>query len=899
MSTLLTLSASMLALLQSDAECYTVEHLPSPPGERLEVGGLGFLPDGALVVSTRRGQVWIYRDPMAADLSRSMPQLFAEGLQEGLGLCVEGDSIYVLQRGELSRLHDDDLDGRCDRVQTLASDWGVSGNYHEFAFGLPRDEQGNWYMSLNVAFDEPWWMGASPVPYRGWVLRIDPKGSVHPFASGFRSPCGIGRDSSGRLLVTDNQGDWMAACGLFHAREGSFHGHPASLRWTEEFQRENRLPSGTLAPTQAREDAAIWLPYDWSRSTGDMASDTSDGKFGPFQGQLFLAEMTNGMILRAELEDLGGVTQGVVYPFRRGVGSAIRVRFAKDGSLFCGLTDRGWGGQAPGDGVARVRWNGRTPFEIQSTRLVPGGFAVTFTKPIDPSGLVPEKIRVHQYDYEYWWEYGSPLRNVAPRAVESIELSKDRRSAKVLVRSLTAGKVARMRFEGLQSAQGEALVHDELAYTVRRLADDPTVVPVAKPYSTPQPRESGGEGVLLLTQDEPLEIWDGQGWTRGGVTVDLEATGQLVRSAEEEVDRRPHEGRTLSNAGSPSPNHLTSRMEFGDIDLSFSFMLPKGSDSGLFLMGRYEVELRDHDGAPGGATSASSCGALAAAADGTFPARAPVFDAYRGPGEWHWLSVRFAAPRFDANGRKAANARILRVLIDDTLMQEEVELTGPTVGAPLVGEQARGPLVLQGEHGQIAIRDLTLRLREPRAQPGDAKQGWVSLFDGSTLAGWQAQSGSITGSNPWTVEAGVIVARGAGRLVSKRAEYRQFEFRGRCQLAGSGEGSLFLRSGAAPEQAPGFEVLLNHAGPGREKSGSLRGLARLGTQLIEPGVWFTLAVRCTEEDGGTRLVVRLNDVVVNEFLDPARSHSQGALVLQSLGAKTELRWKNLEIQEIP
>ncbi len=888
-----------MALFQSEVDGYTVEHLPSPPGERLEVGGLGFLPDGALVVSTRRGQVWIYRDPLTADISSAMPRLFAEGLQEGLGLAVEGNSIYVLQRGEISLLCDDDSDGQCDRVQTLTNDWGLSGNYHEFAFGLPRDEQGNWYVSLNVAFGDPWWMGVSPVPYRGWVLRVDPKGAVHPFASGFRSPCGIGRDSTGRLLVTDNQGDWMAACGLFHAREGTFHGHPASLRWTEEFQREKRLPSGTMAPKQARDDAAIWIPYDWSRSTGDMASDTSDGKFGPFAGQLFLAEMTNGMILRAELEDFGGVTQGVVYPFRRGVGSAIRVRFAADGSLFCGLTDRGWGGQAPGDGVARMRWSGQTPFEIQSTRLVPGGFAISFTKPIDPSGLVAEKVRVHQYDYEYWWEYGSPLRNIAPRAVESIELAKDCRSAKVFVRSLTAGKVARLRFDGLRSAQGEVLVQNELAYTVRRLADDPTVVPVAKPYSMPRPRESGGEGMLLLTQDEPLKIWSGQGWARGGVTIDLGAAGQLVRTAEEEVDRRPHEGRTLSNAGSPAPDDLTSRMEFGDIDLSLRFMLPEGSDSGLFLMGRYEIELRDQHAAPGAQASVHDSGALAAAADGSFAARAPVFGAYRGPGEWHGLSVRFCAPRFDASGRKTANARFLRVLIDDTLMQEEVELTGPTAGAPLTGEQPQGPLVLQGGRGQIAIQDLTMRLREPRALPGDPNQGWVRLFDGSTLAGWLAQSGSITGSDPWTVEDGVIVARGAGRLLSARTDYRQFEFRGRCRLNGGGEGSVFLRSNAPPEQAPGYELVLNHTGTSREKTGSLRGLSALGTQLMEPDLWFTVAVRCTEEAGGTRLVVRLNDVVVNDALDPARSHNLGAIVLQSLGAKTEMSWKDLEIQQIP
>ncbi len=890
------IATGWLACAWVPTQHYVIEHLPRLDGERLEVGGLDFLPDGALAVSTRRGQVWIYDQPLADDVASIRPRLFAEGLQEGLGLCVVDGVVHVLQRAEISRLLDDDGDGKCDRIQTLTNDWGVSGNYHEFAFGLPRDDAGSMYFSLNVAFGDPWWLGVSPVPYRGWVLRCDRDGNVRPFACGFRSPAGIGLDATKRLLVTDNQGDWMPACALFHVREGRFYGHPASLAWTDEFKPNRRTPSGTDVPDRERDDAAIWIPYDLSRSAGDMASDSSAGKFGPFDGQLFIAEMTNGKVLRAELEEFDGVTQGAVFPFIGGVGSAIRLRFAPDGSLFCGLTDRGWGGQAPGDGIARVRWTGATPFEIRSAHLVPGGFEIAFTRALGEAGLTPQMLKLVQYDYEYWWEYGSPLRNLTPRAIEAVVLSTDRKSAKVRVRSLTAGKIARLRIEGARSADGQALTNGEFAYTVRRLADDPKVIPIAKPYTAPQPRESHQEGRLLLTQDEPLQIWQGQGWARGGVSVDLETSGRLSRNSEEEIDRKAHQPRTLSNAGTGASGDLATRLEFGDVDLSLDFMLPPGGASGLYLMGRYEIELNDDHTERGAVPGPAHCGAIAACATPPVVAQAPLFDAYRGPGEWHGLSVRFRAPRFDVQGHKIENARFLRVMIDDTLMQEELELVGPSVGAPLAGEAPLGPLVLQGRLGQVAIRDLAVQLREPSTPPGRPADGWRPLFDGGSLQGWTEQSGSISGAKAWSVAEGRMLGQGPGRLWSEREVTGPFELRGRCKLGQESEGSIFVRAGGDAVGAPGYELVLNHSGPGREKTGSLRERAPIRTQLLPCDVWFTFALQVTEEALGTRLVVRLNDVVVNEFLDEQRTFAKGAIVLQSVGAKSRIEFKDLELR---
>ena len=118
---------------QDEADYTAVDYFPSPEGARLEIGGIGFLPDGRLVASTRRGQVWILADPAVDDVAQARWTLFAEGLWEGLGLNVVDGEIYVLQRGELARLADDDGDGRCDRIDTIADGWGLSGTYHEIA----------------------------------------------------------------------------------------------------------------------------------------------------------------------------------------------------------------------------------------------------------------------------------------------------------------------------------------------------------------------------------------------------------------------------------------------------------------------------------------------------------------------------------------------------------------------------------------------------------------------------------------------------------------------------------------------------------------------------------------------------------------------------------------------
>ena len=168
-----TLALAVAGAAQTEADHYRLEPYTPPDGEVIEAGGLAFVNDTDLLVSTRRGRVWWIQNALADDPADARWHVFAEGLHEGLGLAVVDGTIWVLQRGELSTLHDLDGDKRCDEICTVTMDWGMSGNYHEFAFGLPRDPAGQpLYRAPTCGFFTPdWWLGKSHAKWRGWILQ--------------------------------------------------------------------------------------------------------------------------------------------------------------------------------------------------------------------------------------------------------------------------------------------------------------------------------------------------------------------------------------------------------------------------------------------------------------------------------------------------------------------------------------------------------------------------------------------------------------------------------------------------------------------------------------------------------------------------------------------------------
>jgi hypothetical protein len=175
------------------------------------------------------------------------------------------------------------------------------------------------------------------------------------------------------------------------------------------------------------------------------------------------------------------------------------------------------------------------------------------------------------------------------------------------------------------------------------------------------------------------------------------------------------EGRgVLVNGPEGKTSNLFSAEEHGDVELHVEFMVPKGSNSGLYFQGRYEIQIFDSFGKEH--AGHSDCGGIYQRWDPArgkgqegFEGRAPRVNASKPPGEWQSLDVVFRAPRFDADGRKTEAARFVKVSLNGTLIHENVEVGGPTRAAAWNDEKPRGPLMIQGDHGPVALRNLRVR----------------------------------------------------------------------------------------------------------------------------------------------------------------------------------------------
>lgn len=460
---------------------YRVESIEMPDGLSAETGALDFMPDGRLIACFHRGEVMTYIP------STKQWKLFASGVHDPLGIMVISNSeILLMQRPELTRIKDTDGDGVADEYLTVTDDYGLSGNYHEFAFGPVKDKDGNLFISLNTASNQagirPDTRGDvdtvglksrmySAVNYRGWVLKLTPDGKLVPYAPGFRSPNGLGFDLKGNLLVTDNQGDWLGSSHLYNVKEGKFYGHPASLLWTKGWNRGNPalLPVAELDKMRTR--PAVEFPNSLiSNSPTQPLCDTTKGKFGPFAGQIFVGEMNRERINRVMLEEVGGELQGACIPFLDNLGlrkGNNRLVFAADGSLWTGQTDHGWAGDK---GIQRIVFTGTIPMDILNMSLTKEGFDITFTQPVsEATASSIASYAFKRYYYEYHAEYGSKQFDITPIKVTQVKLSPDHKKVSLALEELKPGYIYQLDLTGITSASGLALQNSPICYTLNNL----------------------------------------------------------------------------------------------------------------------------------------------------------------------------------------------------------------------------------------------------------------------------------------------------------------------------------------------------------------------------------------------------------------------------------------------
>jgi sugar phosphate isomerase/epimerase len=156
---------------------------------------------------------------------------------------------------------------------------------------------------------------------------------------------------------------------------------------------------------------------------------------------------------------------------------------------------------------------------------------------------------------------------------------------------------------------------------------------------------------------------------------------------------------------------LASREEFGDARIHVEFVIPKNSNSGVYLQGQYELQILDSWTDANVAYHGGECGGIYPRWDENRPVKSydghsPLVNASRPPGQWQTFDIIFRAARFDSEGKKIANAKVIRIWQNGTLIQKDVELTGPTRGSLKPNDLPKGPLALQGDHGPVAFRNI-------------------------------------------------------------------------------------------------------------------------------------------------------------------------------------------------
>jgi WD40 repeat protein len=209
--------------------------------------------------------------------------------------------------------------------------------------------------------------------------------------------------------------------------------------------------------------------------------------------------------------------------------------------------------------------------------------------------------------------------------------------------------------------------------------------------------------------------------------------------------------------------------------------------------------------------------------------------------------------------------------------------------------------MLQGKNGPVAFRNITLREQGSRPDSGvsgaDEGKGWVQLFNGKDLTGWKLPPGSKA---RWKVEDHLLVGSGGtGHLFSDRGDYENFHFRVEANISDGGNSGQYFRCDFGENRQGkwpwGYEAQINSTQKDPQKTGSLYGLVKITDMLIPPETWFTQEVIAK----GNHILIKVNDRTVVDYVDEKNTYSKGHLALQQLDRDTVIRFRKIEIKELP
>ncbi|GAB4422143.1 MAG: hypothetical protein OHK0039_37930 [Bacteroidia bacterium] len=400
-----------------------------PDAYRHTIGGLAWLPGGRLAYCTwdSLGAVYVLQD--------GQPRRIAGGLHEPLGLQAVGDTLYVLQKQELTRLVDLDGDGTTDSYETVCQAWEYGGTAYEFAGGLHYDGEA-FYLGLSQAMDA----AGKPLPrqgrHRGTLLRVDRQGGADVLATGLYFPNSLTPDGRGGYYLGDAaQGDQPAR--LLHVRRGG-------------------TAQALAALPPVRVPGQGWIPGQ-----------------GPYAGQLLLSDLVGGGLKRVAWDSLSTGVNVALFRCAQGFDAGLhRLLPTEDGRCIAGGASLGTRfaelGKYSGT-LQRLSLRDSLPFELSRVTATRGGLVLHFTEEL-PRRVGPGDFEVRQ--------------GGAVLPVGDLRRAPDGRALWLALDGLAAGQQLHLRLvHPLVSAAGHALWSTEAWYALNhapdRAAPDWPVVPVA------------------------------------------------------------------------------------------------------------------------------------------------------------------------------------------------------------------------------------------------------------------------------------------------------------------------------------------------------------------------------------------------------------------------------------
>lgn len=374
--------------------------LPSnnPWGANIRFGGFDFIDANTAAVSSWNGDVWTVSG-LTGDWKKLEWRRIASGLFETLGLKVVKGEIYVNGRDQITKLIDLNGDGETDYFKVFNRDVIISPNFHEFAFDLQTDKEGNFYFSKGSPV-KGGGRGFDPIlPHHGIVAKISPDGKKFDVvATGLRAPGGVGVGPNGEISTGENEGTWQPCCKINFVKAKDA---PAF------FGTEPVRHSLTDAPYT---EPLVYLPMDVDNSGASQAWVPEHAKFGLKAGEMLHLSYGKSSIYRVLPAAGNGKPQaGVVKLPIQLRSSAMRARFHPDGSMYV-IGFRGWQTNAASEGAfQRVRHiSDVTPTVPEKLAITAKGVVLTFPVKLDDE-LVGDmtSYSVQRWDYVRGPQYGS------------------------------------------------------------------------------------------------------------------------------------------------------------------------------------------------------------------------------------------------------------------------------------------------------------------------------------------------------------------------------------------------------------------------------------------------------------------------------------------------------------